>query len=197
MLLALSQKDLKSAVKIIDKHLGGLTGHNLVADPNNTIAIESTKETDTPKVVKLNENKRHIRTNHGVYFPDAGYGPQDGASYYSSHARFEQAVEIIKSVKLPADIAPAIYKKRFKHLDDPMNMVRDTDNMKTTSQMVLNLTDLELLFYIIPEKVKFLGCKIDLPEDYQPKIKIKVFKFTKLDKAGNFTTKELKSFKKN
>lgn len=193
MLLALSQKNLKSAVKIIDKHLGGLTGHNLVADPNNTVAIESTKETDIPKVVKLNEAKRHIRTNHGVYFPDAGYGPQDGASYYSSHARLEQATEVIKSVKLPTDIAPAIYKKRFKHLDDPMNMVRDTDNMKTTSQMVLNLTDLELLFYIIPGKVKFLGCKTDLPSDYQPKIKIKIFKFTRLDKAGNFKTEEVKS----
>lgn len=127
-----------------------------------------------------------------MLFEDAGYGPQDGSSYYSSHARLEQAEQVLKSVKSPDDIAPAIYGKRFKYLDDPMNMVRDTDKMNTTSQMVLNLTDRELLFYIIPDQVVFAGYKKDLPEGYQPKISVKVFKFTKLDENKKFKTTEQK-----
>lgn len=193
MLLALSKRDVESAVKVIDENLGGLTGHNIIADPKRTIAMESTKEDDVAKIVELNESKMHIRSNHGFYFPKAGYGPSDGASYYSSHSRLQQAKDALKNVKSPENIAPAIYKKRFKHLDDPMNMVRDTDNMKTTSQVVFNLSDLEFNFYIVPGKVKFMGYDKDLPNGYEPKIKVNIFKFTKLDESGDFETKKLKS----
>jgi len=192
MLEALSKNNIKDAVNIIKDYLNGLPGHTIIATPNDTVSVEFTKESEKPYVGLLKEDKKHIRTNHGIHLPKEGYRPSDGVSYYSSHVREEQAIKIINTVNNPEDIAPSIYGKRFKKIDDPMAMVRDTSNMKTTSQMVLNLSDLEMLFYIIPDKVKFLGYKNELPKNYEPKIKVRVFKFSKIEEDGDFKTKEVK-----
>ena len=56
-------------------------------------------------------------------------------------------------------------------------MKRDTPKLKTSSQMVLNLTDKLVLFTYFDSNVeKFFGIKNKLPKGYTPKIKIKVIK---------------------
>jgi len=65
-------------------------------------------------------------------------------------------------------------------------MVRDTDNMRTTSQLVLDLTKKKALLYLIPGKVKYEGVVKDLPKGYKPKLILEVFEYTDLDKDGEF-----------
>jgi hypothetical protein len=57
----------------------------------------------------------------------------------------------------------------------PNDPVRDTDKMKTTSQMVMNLTDRELVLYVIPGKMDYEGMETHLPDGYTPKIKVRVY----------------------
>jgi hypothetical protein len=54
-------------------------------------------------------------------------------------------------------------------------MKRDTEQMSTSSQTVMNLTDKILQITYFKDKVKeFKGINSNLPEGYIPKIKIEV-----------------------
>jgi hypothetical protein len=54
-------------------------------------------------------------------------------------------------------------------------MKRDTEEMSTSSQTVMNLTDRILEVTYFKNKVKeFKGIKSDLPDGYVPKIKIEI-----------------------
>ena len=56
-------------------------------------------------------------------------------------------------------------------------MARNTKEMCTSSQTIMNLTDKILEIEYFPERVEgFYGIKTDLPKGYQPKIKIVVKK---------------------
>ncbi len=56
-----------------------------------------------------------------------------------------------------------------------LNMKRDTEEMSTSSQTVMNLTDRILQITYFKDKVKeFKGINNQLPKGYQPKIKIEI-----------------------
>jgi hypothetical protein len=56
-------------------------------------------------------------------------------------------------------------------------MARKTDKMNTSSQVLLNLSDLIFELNYFDSKVdKFHGIKVNLPKGYEPKIKIEVKK---------------------
>ena len=58
-------------------------------------------------------------------------------------------------------------------------MLRDTDNLYTTSQIALDLNDLVFHFYILDDYCNFKGIIDKTPADYIPKIDIKIFKWAK------------------
>ena len=63
---------------------------------------------------------------------------------------------------------------KFDH-KNPNNMSRDTDKMKTTSQMQLNLTQKKFVLAYWGDRVEsFKGIRSELPSDYMPKIDIKI-----------------------
>jgi hypothetical protein len=96
--------------------------------------------------------------------------------FESSKIREISAELQITKVKKWYDLAPLLRKKFF---DDKsrFNMKRDTPKLKTSSQMVLNLTDKIVLFTYFPDNVeKFFGVKNKLPKGYSPKIQISVNK---------------------
>jgi hypothetical protein len=64
--------------------------------------------------------------------------------------------------------------------------------MSTTSQMVLNLSDKELVFYIIPDMVKFIGYENNLPEKRKPKLKVRVVEYVDVDSDKDFDIKTVK-----
>jgi hypothetical protein len=197
MIQALSQKKITEVVRYITMYLNGLEGHNLVANSEVTFAIEEPEDTDTFTVTKLEHEKLLVRTNHKNFFKNIGKSEVDETvDYKSSISRYNQAVKILNKVKEPEKIAPAIYGAKRKDLDDPNNMIKDTDKLSTTSQMVLNLSDLEFCLYLIPNKIDFIAYEVKLPKDYQPKIKFKLFQYSELNKDGSFEVYQIDPPKK-
>ena len=192
VLATLVHDNLEDAVEEIKTNKGGLRGHTFVSDKDTTYALESQWGGKIQLVKKLPAGKKHVRTNHGIMHPDAGYTEKDGDNYLSSLARRDQATKVVRSVEAPEEVAPSIYGKRREDLKDPLNMVKLTDNMRTTSQMMLNLTDLTLTLYLIPEQVKFLGYEDKLPKGHKPKLQLFVKEYTDIDKDGNFEIVDVK-----
>ena len=72
------------------------------------------------------------------------------------------------------EIAQAMRKEYFP-TKPQLNMKRDTEEMSTSSQTVMNLTDKILQITYFKSKVnEFKGINRQLPEGYQPKITIEV-----------------------
>lgn len=189
VLKVLEQDSLDAAVKSAKSFKGGIKGHTFVSDPDKAISVENTSKHDS--VVKtLSKGSVHVRTNHGMSHTDAGY--TEGEDYVSSVSRRDQAKSALKGVESPEDIAPAVYGERKGDQDDPNNMVRDTENMRTTSQLVLDLTKRIAHLYLVPKQVKYLGVKKNLPDGHKPKLKLKVYDYTALDKDGDFDVKNRK-----
>jgi len=183
ILKTLLEKTLDSAVKVACTFKGGIKGHTFISDLKKTVSIEAT--TEHKHITKtLSNTKIHIRTNHGFHYEDAGYA-HDSDNYHSSVARRDKAIEVLRGLGSPAEIGPALMNNRPKDRNDPNAIVRDTDNMRTSSQMVLDLTNKTLLLNLIPEKVEFLGLKDKMPKGRTPKIAIKVFKYTDVDGDGD------------
>ena len=176
MLKALEQVDVNAAIESIKNHDGGLPGHTMVSDGKRTYNVEITSnDSHDPVTTFLNTSERHVRTNHGIAIPNAGY--QRGPDYDSSIVRYENTVNLLEDVDSPDGIAPSLVSMRMTDRRHPNNMVRDTENMRTTSQAVLNLDKKELVLYLIPGKVKFLGVENKLPDGYRPKLTVRVLEY--------------------
>lgn len=173
---ALTKRTLDEAVESLLTYKNGIKGHTFVSDKDTTKSIEMTKHHDA--IVKtLAKQNIHVRTNHGFGHSDAGY--TEGDDYVSSVTRRNRAMKILRKIKDPRDIAPKLTAQRTKDPKHPNNVVRDTDNMSTTSQSTLNLKDLSLNLYLIDGKVKYKGLEVDLPEGYEPKCKFRLFEYDK------------------
>jgi hypothetical protein len=76
------------------------------------------------------------------------------------------------------DILPLMRKKLYKHSSN-LNMMRDTNKMVTSSQLLLDLTNKVLKLTFRENQIEsFEGIKRDLPNGYTPKIKIVVTKLS-------------------
>lgn len=186
VLKALGCDNIEESVQFLQTHLDGLRGHSFVANKDVTYSLEATWRGHDFHKRKLSEGKKHVRTNHGMFYQDAGYTEKDGDNYLSSLARRDQAMKELRKVDAPEGIAPAIYGKRRPDRADPLNMVKLTDGMRTTSQMVMNLDDLEVTLYLLPDQVVYLGYENTLPKKHKSKIGIQVREYTDLDGDGNF-----------
>ena len=191
VLKALGCADLDEAVEVIKTHLGGLRGHTFVANKDKTYSLEATWRGHDYHQRTLPGNRKHVRTNHGIYYQDAGYTEKDGENYLSSLARRDQAMKELRKVDGPDGIAPAIYGKRKPELSDPLNMVKLTNGMRTTSQMVVNLDDLKVDLYLIPSQIVYLGYENKLPKNRKPKISVQVREYTDIDGDGKFDIVEV------
>ena len=191
VLKALGCADLDEAVEVIKTHLGGLRGHTFVANKDKTYSLEATWRGHDYHQRVLPGNRKHVRTNHGIYYQDAGYTEKDGENYLSSLARRDQAMKELRKIDDPDDIAPAIYGKRKPELSDPLNMVKLTNGMRTTSQMVINLDDLKVNLYLIPSQIVYLGYENTLPKGHKSKISIQIREYTDIDGDGKFDIEEV------
>lgn len=174
ILKALACDNLEDAVESVCEYMNGLKGHTFIATPDKVMCVEQTREHEC-RVKELNPEDLHVRTNHGHYHTDAGY--TEGEDYVSSVIRREKALLTLRDLESPYELGTSLMKARMKDRKDPNNMVRDTNNMSTTSQMVMNLTDREAVFYVIPGKMDYEGVEDNLPDGYSPKIKVKVFSY--------------------
>jgi hypothetical protein len=170
---ALSRKTIKDTVNTAISYAGGIKGHTFISTPTKMISIETTSK-HHPDFKLHTPEMDVVRTNHGHHHYSAGY--TKGPDYLSSKIRKTTAEKLIKTAKSVDDILPILRKKMYKH-DSNLNMLRDTDKMFTSSQLLLDLTNKVLkLTYREDNVEEFVGVKKQLPEGYTPKIRIIVTK---------------------
>ncbi len=191
MLKGLACKSLNDAVEAVKTHMGGLKGHTFIADSEKTVSLEATWRGHDFHQRKLPQSRKHVRTNHGQFHQDAGYTEDSGDDYLSSLARRDQAMKLLRGVDTHDQIAPTIYSSRQEDRSDPLNMVKMTDGMRTNTQVVMNLSDGEMLLYLLPGQVEFIGYQNDLPKNRKPKLTLKVMQYTDLDGDGQYEVEEI------
>lgn len=166
ILEALCKTTLDDAVASLAHFNGGIKGHTFVCDGKRLVTLEQTTK-HKPHVAELSMDGVHVRTNHGLYYPDAGY--QDGENLLSSRLRYDQATKVLRHAKDPEDVMPLL-RTTVLPLDSPYNMVRDTPKMKTSSQLTLNLTKRHAHLYILPGKAELLEERVKFPKGYKAQI---------------------------
>ena len=175
---ALSKRTIPEALRTLimytpKKFQQGLKGHTLVSDGTEVYALENTR-IHTPKALKLAPDQVHTRTNHGIYYPGAGY--TKGDDYISSIVRQWESKKQLEKVQRAEDLMPAL-TQGIEKADGAMSPTRFTDKMRTTSQMVANPEKGEMLLYLVPGHSKFEGVRNLLPDGRKPKLKVRVFKY--------------------
>ena len=175
---ALTFKTIPEVIRSIVSYIGedkkdvGLKGETIVSDNKNIYVVEMTRK-HAPIIKKLKkDSKLVVRTNHGIYQKGAGY--TKGEKRESSVSRMELAKEHLKDAKTGMDV---INRLKEKYDDDPfLNPYRTENmyNMSTVGQIMLNLGEKEIVVRLDNEMGEFVGIENKLPDDYTPKIKIRI-----------------------
>jgi hypothetical protein len=193
ILEALTEKTIESVVQKIIKNENFkrtfFEGHTLVCSENKCFHIECVSENEHT----VNEVDRDsVFTNSGVLY-NAGY--IRGKKGLSSALRKKLIEAELKTSKIEnledildimnknySDLDPRFHPyrdQRFtrKHLYNKENVNKPA--VSTTSQMLLNLEDKELIYKFDTNNSEFVGFVNKLPKKYRPHIKIKVHETTK------------------
>jgi cation transport regulator ChaC len=156
MLAALDCKSLYEALHILTHYKTGVKGHTILSDEKHSYVIENTSKHEAKVSEILDPN--FVRTNHGIYYPDAGY--TIGENRESSERRYETAMGVIESsLRSPYDIVKKLFKDRLKDISSPFNVVRKTDNMFTSNQIIFDPTKKKMNLFIVDEDSVYLGCE--------------------------------------
>lgn len=177
ILKALTKKSVTEAAKSIRTYKGGLKGHTLIADQDQALAVELP---DSDQVEYNDVSKDlFVRTNHGVLFPDAGYVSGDREK--SSKKRQRETEKVLEGVETPQEVAPALLRAREDRWE-PTEVVRDGKSerdMRTCSQMVLNLAEKKLTLYLLPGRCTWKGIDSEKAPE-KPEITIEVLEYRDL-----------------
>lgn len=179
MIQALKYSSIDDAVKSLVGYKGGIKGHTFVGTPDAVYSIEMSSK-HTPVINKLDPTTGFdVRTNHGKDHDGAGYTPdRRPKDYMSSKIRKAQAEVELAGVNDFDEVAPALAKQHFDH-DSNDNMLRrvpDEAGMVTTSQVAMHLPKREFVFYYFPNECDFEGIVDKTPDDYEPKINVRVIR---------------------
>lgn len=170
---ALGLKDLDSIIKSLDLFKRGLGGHTTVAHKNGYVSIEKLRH-GKPHIIHHDKSDIVVRTNHGMFYPDQGY--QFGIDRQSSLSRAFHATADARKSNDPEDLLELMRTHKEPGYLEPY---RTNYKVWTSSQILMNLTDLEL-YFVADENAKFEGVENRLPKGYTPKIKIHIYE-SKID----------------
>jgi hypothetical protein len=190
---ALAKTTLHDVVKSLVTYHGGIKGHTLVGDGKKLVIIENTSR--VKPVVKIKDLSKEpiVRTNHGIEHTEQGY--QRGADKLSSELRLMNALNVLHQTPHYKELFPAFYNHK-QDKGPKYDLVRAQNKLWTSSQILMNLNKREIILYLIPGAVKFLGIENRLPNDYQSKLSfiIKEYEHTPEEKYKQFvpTTKKPK-----
>jgi hypothetical protein len=190
---ALSRPKLSKAVQSVTNYKGSgnysLMGHTFICSPEESLSIEVTSK-HLPVIKRLDRTLNHARTNHGYDYPKAGY--TKGPSKKSSDSRWRIAQHVLDKAKKPSDILDGL--SAYYPVDNMRdNPYRDQDKvanptekdiLSTSTQILMNLSDLIFNVRIDKDKSKYAGIDDRTPDKYEPKIKIEV-EYTKNKIIGN------------
>lgn len=167
---ALSKDNVDEIVKILDLYKRGLGGHTTIGSRKGYVSIEKIRM-GKPKVTHYKTDSVIVRTNHGINYPDQGY--QHGDDRDSSISRAFYASKEARKAKTPEELLTGL--RKHHDIAGYLEPYRTNYKVWTSSQIMLNLTDLEMTF-VIDENTKFLGIENNLPVGYKPKIGLKIYK---------------------
>lgn len=188
---ALSKDTLTEVVKSLVNFDTGVKGHTIVSDGNKLVVIENTSRT-SPKVKVHDINKSPVvRSNHGIEHPEQGY--TRGDDRVSSELRMKNASELLGKEKNYKEIFPQFYN-HTQELGPKYDLVRAQNKLWTSSQILMNLNKKEMILYLIPGAVKFVGVENRLPKNHESKINLKVrqYEHSPHDKYDTFVTTDEK-----
>ncbi len=188
---ALSKDTLTEVVKSLVGFDSGVKGHTIVSDGNKLVVIENTSRTK-PKVKVHDISKSPVvRSNHGIEHPEQGY--TRGDDRVSSETRMKNALDLLEKEKNYKEIFPQFYN-HTQDMGPKYDLVRAQNKLWTSSQVLMNLNKKELILYLIPGAVKFIGIENKLPENYKSKIKLNVrqYEHSPHDKYDTFVTTDEK-----
>jgi hypothetical protein len=174
---ALAQPALSKCIKSLVSYEDGIKGHTFVGNPTSLYSIEMTSK-HNPIINKLDPATGFdVRTNHGEEHAGAGYTP-DGfpEDYLSSKIRKATAQIELVDVDDPEELMPALAYQPFEPASN-MNMLRRTGDMRTSSQIMMNLNELEFILYVFQNEGNFHGLVDKTPDDYDPKINVRVIEY--------------------
>ena len=188
---ALSKDTLTEVVKSLIGFDSGVKGHTIVSDGNKLVVIENTSRT-SPKVKVHDISKSPVvRSNHGIEHPEQGY--TRGDDRVSSELRMKNALDLLGKEKNYKEVFPQFYN-HTQDMGPKYDLVRAQNKLWTSSQVLMNLNKKELILYLIPGAVKFVGIENKLPNNYKSKIKLNVrqYEHSPHDKYDTFVTTDEK-----
>lgn len=173
---ALGHTSIHDVVQAVSTYQGGVKGHTIIASPEAVYTVETTSQ-HKAHIIKHEPGTFLVRTNHGDEYVDAGYTQADEPEdYKSSVTRREGAIQLLRNVTQVDEVLPALRTQLYDRHSN-LNVVRDTSKMSTSSQMLLNLTDLRMEIDYLPTHTDAMnGVTQKLPSGYTPKIAIDIKK---------------------
>jgi hypothetical protein len=186
------KKDFINNIITHDKNMNFFEGNTLLVFNNTVYHIENNLENNY--IIQEAKNNS-VYTNHGINMPKEGY--VEGTKGLSSYLRkriIEKELEKIEKkceTKLYDKIS-SILNKDYINLDPRFHPYRDKNItikrlkhinknqpfVSTTGQLILNITDKELIYYKDINNSKEVKYVNKLPRNYIPKIRV-VMKHTK------------------
>ena len=174
---ALSLTNIESVVNYLTDYKNkkpmhnGLKGITFVANAETKYVIEGTTK-HTPIVVEVPKEELIVRTNHGIYYPGAGYNT--GIKKQSSVSRLEISERELKKVDKVSKVLNTLSNQYIK--DNFLNPYRRESEYQifTTGQILTNLSTLTLQYNSDRTFCEFVGYERLLPEGYDSKLKFEL-----------------------
>ena len=171
---ALGKGTFQECVRSLAIYHGGIKGHTFVGNGKKFVTIENTSRTKPVVKVKDLTQEPIVRTNHGIEHTEAGY--QAGNDKLSSELRMINALNVTHQCMNWKYLLP----KFFHHHQDKgpkYDLVRSQNKLWTSSQLAMNLNQKEMILYLIPGQVKFVGVENHLPKGYKSQLDFKVVEY--------------------
>lgn len=181
ILKTLECKTFDDALDRVVSYNNGVRGHTFVSDGDRAVSIEHTAK-HRAYIQDLSWDDFHARSNHGLHYPKAGYTV--GENKESSHQRMQTTLKTFSSCKTPEEFVSEIYRQRFKDPESPFNVVRKTDNMFTSSQVIYDFDKRKIILYLIPEDCDYMGHESTI--EGKSKCSFEVKRLGYFDDKGNF-----------
>jgi hypothetical protein len=149
----------------------GLKGITFVSTPETKYVIEGTTK-HSPICVEVNLYQTVVRTNHGIYYPGAGYS--SGIKKESSVSRLEIAERELSKVNKLEEVLDTLAGQYIdNNFLNPYRRLSDHE-IFTTGQILTNLSKLTLEYKADIQFCDFVGYKRLLPEGYDSKLKFEL-----------------------
>lgn len=151
---ALQYSTIAPAVKSIALYEGGLAGHTIIGNGDGRMYTVELGEDVSPIATTL-KSPWVVRTNHGERNTSLGYTA--GEDFISSRMRKKLVVSKVKDAANVDDIVMALSQRPNEAWQNPFREA--PAKMRTTSQLILDLTNLTFTLRIVEKYVTFNGIR--------------------------------------